>query len=76
MYDVPRVEFAEVPPRPPHPPNMLGFIRNYADQKNRPADPTKIMQALAPKTVPVISSLAHHYALCDHWFASLPTQTF
>ena len=76
MYDLPRVKFAEVPPVPPHPPNMLGFIRNYADQKDQPEDPAKIMEALTPKTLPVVSSLAHHYALCDHWFASLPTQTF
>jgi phospholipase C len=76
MYDVPRVKFAEVPPVPPHPPNMLGFIRNYAYQKDQPDDPAKIMEALTPKTLPVVSSLAHHYALCDHWFASLPTQTF
>jgi phospholipase C len=76
MYDLPLVDFKEVPCDPPHPPNMQGFIRNYAAQKDRPVDPAKIMEALTPKTLPVLSSLAHHYALCDHWFASIPTQTF
>ena len=76
MYDVTLVKSNEVPPVPPHAPNMQGFIRDYTDQKDRPADPAKIMECLTPKTLPVISSLAHHYALCDHWFASIPTQTF
>lgn len=76
IYDAPLVPLANVPNTPPHPPNMRGFIRNYAIQKHRPADPAKIMDSLTPKTVPVLSSLAHHYAVCDHWFASIPTQTF
>jgi phospholipase C len=76
MYDVPLVDFKDVPCDPPHAPNMQGFIRNYMAQKNEPGDAAKIMQSLTPKTLPVLSSLAHHYALCDHWFASIPTQTF
>ena len=75
LYDVPLVDPKDVPPDPSQPPNMRGFIRNYAIQKDV-KDPAKIMQALTPKTVPVLSSLAHYYAVCDHWFASIPTQTF
>jgi phospholipase C len=75
LYNVPLVALKDVPPNLP-PANMQGFIRNYADQKDQPADPAKIMQCLTPKTVPVLSALAHNYALCDHWFASIPTQTF
>jgi phospholipase C len=74
VYDEPLLNLKDVPASPPHPPNMQGFI--YADQKDRPTDPTKIMESLTPKTLPVLSSLAHHYALCDRWFASIPTQTF
>jgi phospholipase C len=76
IYDVPKVDFKDVPSDPPQAPNMQGFIRNYAAQKDKPKDPATIMESLTPKTVPVLSSLAHHYALCDHWFASIPTQTF
>ena len=72
VYDEPLLNLKDVPASPPHPPNMQGFIRNYADQKDRPTDPTKIMESLTPKTLPVLSSLAHHYALCDRWFASIP----
>ena len=76
IYDVPKVDFKDVPSDPPQAPNMQGFIRNYAAQKDKPKDSATIMGSLTPKTVPVLSSLAHHYALCDHWFASIPTQTF
>lgn len=76
MYDEPLVEMKDVPRVPPHKANMQGFIRNYAEQKDKPADPATIMNALTPKTLPVLSGLAHNYALCDHWFASIPTQTF
>ena len=76
IYDVPRVSFQEMSPIPPHAANMLGFIRNYEEQKEKPSRPDKIMDSLTPQTVPVLSTLAHHYAVCDHWFASIPTQTF
>lgn len=75
LYDVPLVAVNKVPTILP-PPNMQGFIRNYADQKDKPADPAKIMNSFTPKTVPVLSALAHNYAVFDHWFASIPTQTF
>jgi phospholipase C len=55
---------------------MQGFTRNYADQKEKLTDPTAIMNSLTPKTAPVISALAHNYAVLDHWFESIPTQTF
>jgi len=76
IYDVPKVEFKDLPGNAPGPATMQGFIRNYAVQKDQPKDPATIMESLTPRTVPVLSSLAHHYAVCDHWFASIPTQTF
>ena len=76
VYNEPLVDAASVPVVPPHPANMQGFIRNYDAQKDKPADPATIMNSLTPKTLPVLSALAHNYALCDHWFASIPTQTF
>jgi phospholipase C len=76
IYGVPKVAFEDVPSDPPHAPSMQGFVTNYETQKDKPVDPGKIMESLTPKTVPVLSSLAHEYALCDHWFASIPTQTF
>jgi phospholipase C len=76
VYDVPLADLQNIPPNPSNPPNMQGFIRNYAVQGQPPADPAKIMESLTPKALPVLSSLAHQYAVCDRWFASIPTQTF
>jgi phospholipase C len=37
--------------------------------------PSEIMGMYAPEMLPVMSALARGYAVCDHWFASAPTQT-
>jgi len=34
-----------------------------------------IMGCFAPDTLPVLSALARGYAVCDQWFASVPTET-
>ncbi|MBC7911470.1 MAG: hypothetical protein H7Y30_13265, partial [Pyrinomonadaceae bacterium] len=34
------------------------------------------MNCFTPDRLPVISGLANAYAVCDHWFSSVPTQTF
>ena len=35
-----------------------------------------IMGCYTPETLPVLSALARGYAVCDHWYASAPTETF
>ncbi len=68
----------DVPPEPTLPANMQGFIYNYAAQSavvQQGADPRLIMNCFTPATVPVLSSLAYYYGVCDHWYASVPTQT-
>jgi phospholipase C len=39
-------------------------------------DPGIIMNCFTPDRLPVINGLANAYAVCDHWFSSVPTQTF
>lgn len=39
-------------------------------------DPGIIMNCFAPDRLPVMNGLAHAYAVCDHWYSSVPTQTF
>jgi len=34
-----------------------------------------IMQTYTPEQVPVLNGLAKHYAVCDHWYSSVPSQT-
>ncbi len=58
---------------------VIDFINNFVALKGH--DPSYdeykvIMECFTPQDVPVISALAHHYAVCDHWHASVPSQTF
>jgi len=34
-----------------------------------------IMGCFTPQALPVLSALAQGYAVCDHWYASVPTET-
>jgi phospholipase C len=61
---------------PYRPCNMQGFVYNYelknpGNLQNAPI----IMNCFTPANVPVISSLALYYGVCDHWFSSIPSQT-
>jgi len=38
-------------------------------------DPSEIMGMYTPQMLPIMSGLAKGFAVCDHWFASAPTQT-
>jgi phospholipase C len=40
------------------------------------ATAANIMGAFTPQTLPILSGLASGFAVCDHWFASVPTETF
>jgi phospholipase C len=63
-----------------------GFVTNYASTLAwESKDPTysvlpgtaasRIMGVYTPATLPVLSGLARGYAVCDHWFSSVPTET-
>jgi phospholipase C len=59
------------------PPPMSGFVDNYVGQsKEPPYPPTAVMHYFTPEQVPVISTLAKTYAVCDQWHASAPNQTW
>ena len=74
LYNVvPVPPLGGVPPNPPQPPAMQGFVNNYALQKG--ANPNVIMNCFTPASVPVMSSLVYYYGVCDHWFASIPSET-
>ncbi len=74
-------------PNPAGPPGNQGFVTNYAYtlgwQSKEPetwhiwpgAAQGGIMAMHTPVTLPVLSSLARGYAVCDHWYSSLPTET-
>ena len=68
-------------PDPPVPTNN-GFVLNYSEQPGpggKPLGPVAgraIMQCLDPALVPVISSLARNFVVCDRWFSSVPGPTW
>ncbi len=67
---------------PPTPTNR-GFVNNYANAMmygtnvygDTPTDPRDIMACYTPEQTPVLSYLAQEFAVCDHWFCSVPSQT-
>jgi len=78
--------------RPPHNapdddahPTMDGFVTDYAinwtEVKGATHRPTteelaRVMGAFTPEMLPVLSTLAREFAVYDHWFAAVPSQTF
>src|SRR5665213_2564067 len=38
-------------------------------------EPSEVMGMYSPEMLPIMSGLARGFAVCDHWFASAPTQT-
>ena len=63
-----------IPSPPSTPPSMTGFVADYTTAPNV-TTPDNIMLSFEPTSIPVISTLAQWYAVCDNWFASVPTQT-
>lgn len=63
--------------------NNQGFVNNYKNAQlygsytyqDGVCDPREIMTCYTPDQVPVLSTLAKKYAVCDHWFCSVPSQT-
>ena len=57
--------------------SMQGFARNYHSAMGKPSgNPVDIMHCFLPEQVPALSALARSYAVCDHWYASAPCQTW
>lgn len=50
-----------------------GFVANYVRREGDGAD---IMRCFAPEKLPVLTALAEEFAVCDHWFSSLPGPTW
>src|SRR5205085_12669708 len=54
--------------------NNSGFVISYS--KIDPANPGEIMKCYAPDQLPVLTTLAREFAVCDHWFSSMPGPTW
>lgn len=51
-----------------------GFVLNYSERDKAHAG--LVMQCLAPTLTPALSELALEFAVCDHWFSSVPGETW
>ncbi|HTI52896.1 MAG TPA: alkaline phosphatase family protein, partial [Verrucomicrobiae bacterium] len=66
----------------PATPTMSGFVDNYARQEGSDGKPIGSERAAAglacldPSLVPVISTLARSFVVCDRWFSSAPGPTW
>jgi phospholipase C len=66
----------------PATPTMSGFVSNYARQEGSDGKPIGSERAAAglacldPALVPVISTLAKSFVVCDRWFSSAPGPTW
>ena len=70
-------------PRPGQRPTMDGFVVDYigafaARMGRQPAydEYAQIMTGYTPEQMPVFSTLARGFAVFDHWFCEVPSQTF
>jgi phospholipase C len=78
---------AQAPASPAAVPGMQGFVADFGytlgwqsrQGGNWSIVPgttaNDIMGCFTPEALPVLSALAKGYAVCDHWFASVPTET-
>ncbi len=54
-----------------------GFIVDYAAQKgSTPSTAPNIMRCFSEENLPVLSTLAKEFTVCDHWFASMAGPTW
>jgi phospholipase C len=52
--------------------NMQGFVKSYFDQQADIEHSRKIMYYFAREKLPVLTTLATEFAVCDRWFSSVP----
>lgn len=69
------------------PPTNSGFVKDYEYTLNwqekpgskrvvyKGAGPDDIMKIHTSETLPILSTLAKEYAVCDQWFCSVPSET-
>ena len=57
------------------PPDMSGFVRDYASVSKDPVHGENIMRCFSPERLPVLATLARQYGVSDRWFSSVPGST-
>ena len=76
LLDVNEQLFERPDPQPGDVPTIGGFVKNYAKQPGvKPERAGDVMKCFAPESLPVLTTLAREFALCDAWFSSVPGPT-
>jgi phospholipase C len=57
-------------------PSNTGFVKNYGAITNNVANSHRIMKCFSRAKLPILSTLAQEFCVCDHWFSSIPGPTF
>jgi phospholipase C len=58
-------------------PSNQGFVYSYSQQPHvTAATAPLIMKCFAPAALPVLTRLAAEFAVCDHWYSSVPGPTW
>lgn len=73
--DVQEQMFGVRAPSPHEEPDMSGFLRNYERFTGNVSRAHNIMKCFDPARLPIITTLARQYAICDRWFSSVPGPT-
>lgn len=73
--DVTEQIFGVRAPGPTQAPDMSGFVRNYERFAGSLNKASRIMNCFDPSNLPILTTLAKRYAVCDHWFSSIPGPT-
>jgi phospholipase C len=69
--------FFNVAGPPPTGPSNKGFVYSYSQQPGvTAATAPLIMKCFAPASVPILTQLAREFALCTHWYSSVPGPTW
>jgi len=56
-------------------PNMQGFVKSYFNQQHNVAHSQLILNYFTPEKLPVLTTLATHFAVFNRWFSSIPGPT-
>lgn len=75
--DVDAQLYAAIGGERPASPNNLGFVHGYRRRKNSsPQLGPNVMRCFSPERVPVLTTLAREFVVCDGWFSSVPGPTW
>lgn len=55
--------------------NNIGFVTSFAGKYPK-VDLSTPMKVFGPEQLPVLTALAREFAVCDHWFSSIPGPTW